>query len=172
MIDLLRKITLTDQASQSSKLSALLTISSSHLAYVIDQTQIELVNYNSSTNKAIIPLNRVHQQQITCLRFSEASTQQLLLCSCSIDHVLIWNVLQSADARILKTNLQFEPSQCAFHPYNKTLAVCYGQSLTIIQIEVCIRILILKVYKTLGIILFTSLALTCVISNPPNQSVA
>ncbi len=139
MLDSIWKINLANPANLCPKLTNLLTTSTDHLAYVIDQNQIEIINY---TSKNSFSLKKCHEEKVTCLRFSNNTSYQPYLCSCSIDQVLIWNLnklTQSAknQAKVIKSMLEFEPKLCIFHPDNQKIAVCYGDMITIVQIEVC-----------------------------------
>ena len=142
MIDLIRKITLACQSNRSIKLSPLLTVNSNFICYVINSCEIEILDYNRKDRAANISLKEGHSEQITCLKFNDIdSSRHLLLCSCSIDHILIWDVNElfrsgNGQARILKANLEFEPNQCMFHPEKKIVAVCYADYLIAIDIEV------------------------------------
>lgn len=136
MIDLIRKIEPNDRSNRSVRLDTLVSLSQNLIAFVVELIDIEVLEYGLK-NVSSVKLKH-HHEKIKCLRFS---TNSALLCSCSIDHILIWKMSdvmngQINDAKILKRNLEFEPSQCSFHSSDKTVAICYGDNLSILQVEV------------------------------------
>lgn len=145
MIDLIRKIVPDTSSNNPQKLGSLLTMRNGLIAYVAGLFHIEVLEYERKDKKCI-SLKYGHQEQIKCLKFSQKNSdidESLLLCSCSIDHVLIWNISDllktgSGKAKILKRCLEFEPNQCAFHPKNNQVAICYGDHMTILEIDVII----------------------------------
>ena len=126
MIDLVRKIIVED----SIKTGCILSMNNDLIAFLVDDTTIQIGNI-SSKNKPLVTL-KGHYEQIKCVKISSDSS---LLCSCSIDRILIWN-LSSLEKSLLQKKLDYEPTQCEFHPSNKQVAICYGDSLSIFEINV------------------------------------
>jgi WD40 repeat protein len=155
MIESIRKIQPLNQPNKSTKIGSVLALNSRFIAYIVDSKLIELLEYDRRDKKSIILSG--HNEEIICMKFSNqfASdiTEKLVLCSCSIDWIIIWDVTEMTFSnektwKVLKKDLDFGPSFCSFHPNNKTIAVCYGETLTIFDINVrVIRTSILNIKR-------------------------
>ena len=139
MIETIRKIQPLTHQNKSTKIGSVLTLSGSFIAYVVDLKLIELLEYGRR-DRTSIKLSG-HSEEIKCMKFSGNISEELILCSCSIDRIIIWNVTEVATSyeknwKVLKKDLDFEPNDCSFHPYNESIAVCYGDTLAIFDINV------------------------------------
>lgn len=134
MIELVRRI--TAEETNTSNIGSVLSMNNELLAFVLDDKTIQ-VAYISFKNRPLLTLKGGHYEQIKCLRISSDS---LLLCSCSIDRILVWN-LSTSEWKLLLKKLDYEPNQCEFSPNNEQVAVCYGDNLSVFQIDVTFLLL-------------------------------
>ncbi len=68
------------------------------------------------------------------MEFSRSSNDSLLLCTCSLDLIMIWDV-KNLKGNKINSFLEYEPTQCVFDPDNKSLAVINGDNLLIFDIS-------------------------------------
>lgn len=83
MIDLICKI-----APKSAQLSSLVCLNETYLAYAIDFLFVEFVEYQRHDAKSV--KLELHQEPVKCMHLAKSD----LLCSCSVDLVIIWNLSQ------------------------------------------------------------------------------
>jgi len=82
-----------------------------------------------------------HKQEIKCMKFSRDDDSNLL-CSCSSDLVIVWNIKTLVESKLLQgknvitENLGTEPTQCCFHPNNQIIGICYGEKILLYDINV------------------------------------
>lgn len=129
MIELVRRI--PAEETNTSNIGSVLSMNNELLAFVLDDKTIQIANV-SFKNRPLVTLKGGHYEQIKCLRISSDS---LLLCSCSIDRILVWD-LSTFEWKLLQKKLEYEPNQCEFSPNNEKVTVCYGDYLSVFQIDV------------------------------------
>lgn len=104
---------------------------------------------------------KAHKQEIKCMKFSRENGTNLL-CSCSSDLIIVWNIRQLIESKttfkincfrtifklnffkakflqgknVIIENLSLEPTQCCFHPNNQIIGICYGEKISLFDLGV------------------------------------
>jgi hypothetical protein len=130
----------------STHLISVIALTKDVIAFVSDSICIEILKYTNNPNETTTKLtNKHHNKAIKTIKFSRQDDDKsdVLLCTCSIDSIIIWNVdkILSNNSNLechvkVYKDLEYEPFQCCFDPSNERIAVCGGDTIKIIQIKV------------------------------------
>ncbi|CAF0884268.1 unnamed protein product [Brachionus calyciflorus] len=116
-----------ENAQLNSKIGPVLAFSENFLSFIIDFNSIEILEYNKKNKKAFRLYG--HEKPIKCLKFSKEKSQQSLLCSCSLDSLILWDIdkiqlTKNLNGRVIGRDcFKYEPTNCTFDLSNQIIAV-------------------------------------------------